>query len=145
MFDTIQKLRHGWNYLNIMNSKTMEHVSNEQKDLLLQIPDKLDDTVKLYVDGVFVDRLDVNQVNQYRINVVKYINETGDSSILNRFYFVGHKDSNYIPGEEIKIEMDEKGNISDIPYEMAHVRRHMYTLIKMDREYIEYCSKIKNE
>lgn len=31
MFDTIQKLRYGWNYLNIMNSKTMEHVSNEEK------------------------------------------------------------------------------------------------------------------
>lgn len=120
-------------------------MKQEDKDLLLQIPDKLDDTVKLYVDGVFVDRLDVNQVNQYRINVVKYINETGDSSILNRFYFVGHKDSNNIPGEEIKIEMDEKGNISDIPYEMAHVRRHMYTLIEMDREYIEYRSKIKNK
>lgn len=31
MFGTIQKLRHGWNYLNIMKSKTMEHVSNEEK------------------------------------------------------------------------------------------------------------------
>lgn len=104
----------------------------EQKDLLLQIPNKLDDTVCLYVDGEFVDRLDVNQVNQYRINVVKYIYKTGDSSILNRFYFVGHKDTNDIPGEEIKIEMDEKGNLSNQPYEMSHVRRHMWILIKMD-------------
>ncbi len=103
-----------------------------ENDLLLQIPNKLDDTVKLYVDGVFVDSLDVNQVNQYRINVVKYIHETGDSSILNRFYFVGHKDTDDMPGKEFKMEMDEKGNLSDLPYEMAHVRRHMRALIIMD-------------
>lgn len=35
-------------------------MAQEQKDLLLQIPNKLEDTVRLYVDGVFVDRLDVN-------------------------------------------------------------------------------------
>ena len=110
-------------------------MTQEQKDLLLQIPNKLDDTVKLYVDGEFVDSLDINQVNQYRINVLKYIYETGDSSILNRFYFVGHKDSNDIPGEEIKMEMDEKGNFSDLPYEMSHIRRHMWTLMKMEREH----------
>ena len=110
-------------------------MTQKQNDLLLQIPNKLDDTVRLYVDGVFVDRLDVNQVNQYRINVLKYIYETGDSSILNRFYFVGHKDTNYTPGEEIKMEMDEKGNFSDFPYELAHVRRHMRTMLKMEREH----------
>ena len=107
----------------------------EQKDLLLQIPNKLDDTVRLYVDGEFVDRLDINQVNQYRINVLKYVYETGDSSILNRFYFVGHKDSNDIPGEEIKMEMDENGNLSDYPYELAHTRRYMWALMKMEREH----------
>lgn len=110
-------------------------MGQEKTDLLLQIPNKLDDTVKLYVDGVFVDRLDVNQVNQYRINVLKYVYKTGDSSILNRFYFIGHKDTNDAPGEEIKIEMDEKGNFSDLPYELAHVRRHMFTLFKMQREH----------
>lgn len=110
-------------------------MTQEQKDLLLQIPNKLDDTVRLYVDGVFVDRLDVNQVNQYRINVLKYIYETGDSSILNRFYFVGHKDTNDMPGEEIKIEMDDEANLSDLPYEMAHVRRHMWTLMEMERKH----------
>lgn len=109
-------------------------MKQEDKDLLLQIPKKLDDTVRLYVDGVFVDRLDVNQVNQYRINVLKYIYETGDSSILNRFYFIGHKDTNDTPDEEIKMEMDEKGNFSNSPYEMNHVRRHMYTLLKIERE-----------
>lgn len=115
-------------------------MEQNKKDLLLQIPNKLDDTVKLYVDGKFIGRLDVNQVNQYRINVLKHIYETGDSSILNRFYFVGHDSSNDIPGEEIKMVMDEGGNFSDFPYEMDHVRRHMFTLMTMEREHI---SKIK--
>lgn len=110
-------------------------MTQENKDLLLQIPNKVDDTVKLYVDGVFVDRLDVNQVHQYQINVLKYIYETGDFSILNKFYFVGHEDTNDEPGEEIKVEMDERGNLSDLPYEMAYVRRHMWTLFNMAREY----------
>ena len=110
-------------------------MTQENKDLLLKIPNKLDDTVRLYVDGVFVDRLDVNQVNQYRINVLKYVYETGDSSILNRFYFIGHEDTNDMPGKEIKLEMDERGNLSDLPYEMAHVRRHMWTLIHMRKEH----------
>ena len=109
-------------------------MKQEDKDLLLQIPNKLDYTVCLYVDGEFVDRLDVTQVNQYRINVVKYINETGDSSILNRFYFVGYEGTNDIPGKEIKMEMDEKGNLLDLTYEMYHVRRHMWTLLKMDMD-----------
>ena len=110
-------------------------MTQEQKDLLLQIPNRLDDTIRLYVDGVFVDRLDVNQVNQYRINVLKYIYETGDSSILNRFYFVGHEDTNNGMGKVIKMEMDEKGNFSNSPYEMNHVRRHMCILLKMEREH----------
>lgn len=112
-------------------------MTQENKDLLLQIPNKLNNTVRLYVDGVFVDRLDVNQVNQYRINVMKYIYETGDSSILNRFYFVGHKDTNDVPGEEIKIEMNDEAELSDFPYEMAHVRRHLWTLFKMEREHFD--------
>lgn len=112
-------------------------MTQENKDLLLQIPNKLNNTVRLYVDGVFVDRLDVNQVNQYRINVMKYIYETGDSSILNRFYFVGHKDTNDVPGEEIKIEMNDEAELSDVPYEMAHVRRHLWTLFKMEREHFD--------
>lgn len=112
-------------------------MTQEEKDLLLQIPNKLDDTVRLYVDGVFVDRLDVNQVNQYRINVMKYIYETGDSLILNNFYFVGHKDTNDMPGEEIKIEMVEEGNLTNYPYEMSHMRRHLWTLWKMEREHFD--------
>lgn len=117
----------------------------KETNLLLQIPNKIDDTIELYVDGVFIDRLNVNQVNQYRINVLRYIYETGDSSILNRFYFVGHKDSNDKPGEEIQIQMDIYGNLSWLPYEMNYVRRHMMELMKMERDNIETITKIENK
>lgn len=50
---------------------------SKSNDLLLQIPNKVNDTVSLYVDGVFINKLDVNQVNQYRINVLKYIRNWG--------------------------------------------------------------------
>ena len=117
----------------------------KENDLLLQIPKKVDDTIKLYVDDVFIDRLNVNQVCQYRYNILKYIYETEDSSILNRFYFVGHKDTNDKPGEEIQIQMDIYGNFSDSPYELNYVRRHMMEIMRMERNNIEIITKIQNK
>lgn len=114
-------------------------------DLLLQVPKKLDDTLKLYVDGDFVDRLDVKQVCQYRANILNYIYKTGDSSILNRFYFVGHQDINDIPGEEIQIQMDIRGNFSDSPYELNYVRRYTLEIIRMVRNNTEIIKKIQNK
>ena len=102
------------------------------KDILLQIPDKINDGVALYVDDTFIDNLDIYQVDQYRINIVTYIKETGDSSILNRFYFVGHEDSNSMPGKEIKFYMDAQGNLSKSPWEQNHIRRHMLTLLRIN-------------
>lgn len=32
----------------------------KETDLLLQVPKKVDDTIKLYVDGKFIDNLNVN-------------------------------------------------------------------------------------
>lgn len=55
------------------------------------------------------------------------IYETEDSSILNRFYFVGHEDTNDIPGEELKIELKENGMFSDFLYEMCHA--HINTIL----------------
>lgn len=68
----------------------------KENDLLLQVPKKTDDTIKLYVDGVFIDSLDVNQVCQYRYNILKYIYETEDSSVLDRFYFIGIQTINLV-------------------------------------------------
>lgn len=117
----------------------------KENDLLLQVPKKTDDTIKLYVDGVFIDSLDVNQVCQYRYNILKYIYETEDSSILDRFYFIGHQDTNDKPGEEIKIQMDIYGNFSDSPYELNYVRRHTMNILRMARNNIETITKIENK
>ena len=117
----------------------------KENDLLLQVPKKTDDTIKLYVDGVFIDSLDVNQVCQYRYNILKYIYETEDSSVLDRFYFIGHQDTNDKPGEEIQIQMDIYGNFSTSPYELNYVRRHMMNIMRMERDNIETITKIENK
>ena len=117
----------------------------KENDVLLQVPKKTDDTIKLYVDGVFIDNLDVIQVCQYRYNILKYIYETEDSSILDRFYFIGHQDTNDKPGEEIKIQMDIYGNFSDVPYEHNYTRRHIMNIMKMTRNNIETITKIESK
>lgn len=117
----------------------------KENDLLLQVPKKTDDTIKLYVDGVFIDNLDVIQVCQYRYNILKYIYETEDSSILDRFYFIGHQDTNDKPGEEIKIQMDVDGSFSDVPYEHNHARRHLLNIMRMTRDNIEIITKIQSK
>ena len=40
-------------------------------------------------------------------------------------------------GEEIVITMDSFGNLSNLPWEMAHVRRSMYRLMQIGREHSE--------
>ena len=130
---------------DVIEFKNLLIMTEKETDLLLQVPNKVDDTIKLYVDDVFIDRLNVNQVCQYRYNILKYIYETEDSSILNRFYFVGHKDTNDKPGEEIQIQMDIYGNFSDSPYELNYVRRHMMEIMRMERNNIEIITKIQNK
>ena len=120
-------------------------MTEKETDLLFQVPKKIDDTIKLYVDGAFIDRLDVNQVCQYRYNILKHIYETEDPSILDRFYFMGHQDTNDKPGEEIQIQMDIYGNFSYSPYELNYVRRHMMEMMRMERNNIETIAKIENK
>ncbi len=104
----------------------------------LEIPKITNTTLQYFVDGEYVDNVDINEVGKIRENVLLHIIATKDASILNRFYFVGHKDSNSGKmGEEIKITMDSFGNFSDIPWEMSHVRRSMKKLMEIERKYCE--------
>ena len=96
---------------------------------VFEIPEITNNTIKYFVDNKFVGDVTVDQVNQIRENIIEYMIENEDKSILDRFYFVGHKDSNDKPGEEVKITMDVLGNFSDSPWEMNHVRRSMMRLI----------------
>lgn len=100
---------------------------------VLNIPEITNNTIQYFVDDEFVENVTVDQVNQIRENVINYIIENKDKSILDKFYFVGHRDSNNKPGEEIKITMDVFGNFSDLPWEMNHVRRSMMRLMSVER------------
>lgn len=100
---------------------------------VLNIPEIVNNTIQYFADGKFVCNVTVDQVNQIRENVINYIIENKDKSILDKFYFVGHRDSNDKPGEEIKITMDVFGNFSDLPWEMNHVRRSMMRLMSVER------------
>jgi ribosomal protein L14E/L6E/L27E len=111
-------------------------MKQDYKDLFA-VPKIIDDKVQYFVDGKYVSNLTVNQVNAIRVKVLKYIIETSDINVLNRFYFIGHEDSNDCMGDEIKMTMDEMGNFSASPWEMMHVRRDMFQLMKLDREKLE--------
>lgn len=101
----------------------------------IEIPVINDDKLKLYVNGEYKGDVNDAQVCKIRLDVMEYIIKTGDTSIVDTFYFIGHKDTNIEEmGEEIKITMDEFGNFSDLPWELQHVRRCMYKLIQLERE-----------
>ena len=101
----------------------------------LEIPKITNTTLQYFVDNKYVDNVDSNEVSKIRENVLLYILETKDTSILNKFYFVGHEDTNNGKmGEEIKITMDRIGNFSDIPWEMSHIRRSMILLMEIERK-----------
>lgn len=113
---------------------------------VLEIPKITNTTLQYFIDGKYIDNVDVNEVNKIRENVLMYIVDTKDVSILNRFYFIGHKDTNNGKmGEDVKITMDNFGNFSDLPWEMAHVRRSMMHLMEIGRKYSELLYKLENK
>jgi len=104
-------------------------------ETILNIPEITNNTIQYFVDNKLVGNVTVDQVNQIRENIMNYIVENKDKSILDRFYFIGHKDSNDKLGEEVKITMDVYGNLSDLPWEMNHVRRSMMHLMQIGRKH----------
>ena len=111
---------------------------------ILNIPEITNNTIQYFVDDKFVGNVTVDQVNQIRENVINYIIENKDKSILDKFYFVGHRDSNDKSGEEIKITMDIWGNFSNLPWEMNHVRRSMMRLMQIERKNCELLNSLNN-
>lgn len=113
---------------------------------VLEIPKITNTTLQYFVDGEYIDNVDVNEVNKIRENVLLHIVETKDASILNRFYFVGHEDTNNGKmGEEIVITMDSFGNLSDCPWEMTHVRRSMMHLMEIGLKHSEILYSFENK
>ena len=100
---------------------------------ILKIPKIKNTTLKYFVEDKFIGN--INNVEMYEIitNVIEHINKTNDTSILDKFYFIGHKDSNLNMGNEIKITVDEQGNLSDSPWEINHLRRNFLKILKMTK------------
>ena len=112
----------------------------------LEIPKITNTTLQYFVDGEYIDNVDINEVNKIRENVLMYIVKTKDASILDKFFFIGHKDTNNDKmGEEIVITMDNFGNLSDCPWEMTHVRRSMYYLMQIGRKHCELLNNFNND
>ena len=112
---------------------------------IFEIPEITDNTIKYFVDGEFVGDVSVDQVNRIRENVIEHIIKNKGRSILGRFYFIGHRDSNDKPGEEVKITMDVWGNFSDLPWEMNHVRRSMMRLMHAGRVNSELLHSLESQ
>lgn len=105
-----------------------------ENNFKIEIPVITNNMLKLFVNNEFVGEVNTDQANLIRLNVYKYIDKTGDTSILDTFYFIGHEDSDYAMGKEIKITMYENGGFSDLPWEMAYVRRSLKALLEIDRK-----------
>ena len=99
----------------------------------IEIPEIANTKMKLFVNDEYVGDVTTEQSSQIRVDVCEYINKTNDTSILDTFYFIGHKDSDCEMGEEIKITMDKYGNLSDTAWEIAHVRRSMLKLLQLSQ------------
>lgn len=109
----------------------------EKENFKIEIPEIPNTKLKLFVNNEFLGEVTTEQSCQIRLDVCRYIKETNDASILDTFYFIGHRDSNHEMGEEIKITMDRKGNLSHSSWEIMHVRRSMLKLIQMDSNRIK--------
>ena len=98
-------------------------MTQDEKDiLLLQITVITNDKLKLFVDNQFVAELDINQFNAYRVQIIEYISETEDDSILQRIYFIGHEGYDNKIGKEIKITFEDVyGNLTDYPYVLDYL------------------------
>ena len=134
--------------LGVKHNNNNNYENNNKRRIMkniLNIPEITNNTIQYFVDDEFVDNVTVDQVNQIRENVINYIIENKDKSILDKFYFVGHRDSNDKPGEEIKITMDIWGNFSNLPWEMNHVRRSMMRIMQIKRKNCKLLNSLNND
>ena len=131
-------------YMKIIKNYLTKNIKNMEK--VLEIPRITNTTIQYFVDGEFVDNVTVNEVNKIRENVLEHIVATKDISILNRFYFIGHEDTNNGKmGEEVKMTMDNFGNFSALPWEMCHVRRSMMHLLQIGNKNCELLNSFNND
>lgn len=107
-----------------------------EKEFEIKIPIITDDVVKVYFNGKYIGNANFNQVNKIRISLVEYIQQTGDVSILDKFYLIGHTTETdalhkSVIGDEIKVTMDKNGNLSDQTWELSYSLRNTLILMSL--------------
>jgi hypothetical protein len=105
-----------------------------EEKIKISIPHLPNTKLKLFIDGEFRGFITSERLCAFRERIVKQILETKDPTILDRFYFIGHEDSNDKMGKKIKITMDVWGNLSDVPWELNHIRRSLMHLTELERD-----------
>jgi hypothetical protein len=117
----------------LFSSKNAEKKDNNTD--IIKIPVITDDKLKLYVNGEYKGEVTEAQVYRIQLDIMEYIAKTGNASILNTFYLIGHKVTNINEmGSKIKIIMDALGNLSYIPWEFEHRRRFTYKMLQLKNE-----------
>ena len=107
-------------------------MGNVNRSFKITIPNITDNTLKLFVDNEYLGEVTADQLGKLRVDIVKYINETGDTSILDTFYLIGHRDYDTEMGEEIKLTMESDGALSDIYiWELNHAKRDLIKLLRL--------------
>lgn len=103
----------------------------EKENFKIDVPVIENCTAKLYVNGQYKGEINEIQLFKLKIQVLDYLKETKDESILDTFYFVGHENSPFdeMPEKIIKTTMNKHGYLVDELWELNHSIRALLKLI----------------
>lgn len=109
------------------------------EDGKITVPQIDDNLAKLYINDKFVGNISDVQLAKLTDEISEYIEETGDTSILNTFYLIGHDEYDY--HKEIKVHMEKNGRLTDRLWEFSHVQRYLFDIMRFwrtDREFFKH-------
>lgn len=108
------------------------------EDGKITVPQIDDNLAKLYINDKFAGNINSVQFAKLTIEISEYIEETGDTSILNTFYLIGHDEYDF--HKEIKVYMDKNGHLTDRLWEFNHVQRYLFDIMHfwdIDKEFFK--------
>lgn len=102
----------------------------------LKIPKIEDDKAELYYEDKLVGYVNLVQALTIRNDIKKYIRKTGDRSILDKIYLIGHDYSfiNNMGKNKIKITLNDNCDFSTNCWEFGQVGRLVCEFIQLEKE-----------
>jgi hypothetical protein len=104
----------------------------------LKIPKIEDDKAELYYEDKLVGYVNLVQALTIRNDIKKYIRKTGDRSILDKIYLIGHDYSfiniNNMGKNKIKITLNDNCDFSTNCWEFGQVGRLACEFIQLEKE-----------